>query len=168
MMTEANPRKARPLRRNLPLALLGLTAACATASGPIAPIATMAIDAGRKLLMDTAEENFGSAYNEQFSKMIDLMMLRTVAGQEAGAGLVAGRPVSPEGSGASAPSADASGAETGSASAGYGQASEPSGSYAATSLEPIELEVIVVREVVLDDRPVPVAVEDQTVVQPAR
>jgi len=124
--TARKPGQARPRTASGFLLTIAFVTAC-TAAGPIA---TMAIDAGRRLLLDTAKNNFEGDYTENFSRMLDLMMLRTVA------------PVAPAVASDTPPAA-----------------SEPA------PPEPIELEVTVVREVIIDGRPVPIPVEDGSVLR---
>jgi hypothetical protein len=121
----------RTLRDEVRRAVLFVAALAAACTGP-SSIATLAIDAGRKLLTKTAEKNFGSQYNDNFSRMIDMMMLKTVAGETA----------------AAPPQAEA-------AAAAPAAAPAPEPPPAA-----LELELAVVREVLLEGRPVPVPVED--------
>jgi Domain of unknown function (DUF4384) len=123
------------------LALAALAAACMETG-----VGSIAMDAGRKLLMGTAKKNFGADYNDTFSRMIDILMLRTVAGAP-------GAPGAPGDSGPTGYEPTAY-AEAGAASQGSLAQAPPA------APEPIALELTVVREVVLDGRSVPVPLED--------
>lgn len=116
------------------LALVGTTAACA---GSALALGGIAVEAGRRLLLNTAEKNFDGEYNEQFEKLYEVLLEQrsatALASQNTGQN-------------------DGTSARPGVASFTATPAGVPD--------EPIRLDVTVVREVVIDGRPVPVPVED--------
>jgi len=117
------------------LLVLALAAGCAG----IAPITGAVMDAGRQMLLSTASQNFGDSYSTDFSQLLDVMLLKTVAG-------VTTPPTAQPAPAAAPPAAPA--------------VSPPVENAAPPKEEPIEVTVSVSREVVLDGRPVPVAVQD--------
>jgi len=95
-------------------------------------ITQVALEAGRKMLSSTAEKNFGGEYGSAFDKMLDVLAFNQVAA-------ATGAPTAPEGS--AEPAATA-------------------GPAPAAPQVPLQLDVSVVRHVVVDGRPLAIPVQD--------
>lgn len=115
------------------LPLLGVAAGCAG----LAPLTGAVMDAGRQMLLSTASQNFGDSYTTDFSQLIDVMLLKTVAGVGAQPATQPASQPPPAAAPAASPPLETAAQE-----------------------EAIEISVSVSREVVLDGRPIPVAVQD--------
>jgi hypothetical protein len=100
-------------------------------------IGALAVDAGRKILFDRAEKNFGSEYSSDLGKLIDLITVKTVLEEP-----------TPVEAGAVEPEEPA-------------QAQEQ----LAPELEPIELELVVARHLLSDGRSIPVPLPDGAVLR---
>lgn len=126
------------------LALLLLPfAACSTMDA----IGGAALEAGRNMLVDKAQANYGPAYTSDLGKMLDILMVQNLTGAEPA------QPAEP----AEEPTA-----------AQPDPAPEPAAEPAEEEPPPpppLELELTVVREVVLDGRPTPIPVEDGAVLR---
>jgi len=116
------------------LSALGL-AGCAGAG---AALGGLALEAGRKFLLNTADSNFDPQYNASFEKMLDVLLAQA--------------------GGAPASERSRTSATAGTVTPGIAPA--PQSFRGVEELVPIELEVTVVREVVVDGSPIPVPVED--------
>lgn len=157
--------------RRAPLLALAVTGSLALACSASGVLAEMAVDTGRKLLFDTVETNYGDSYSASLEKLVDGMITLATppvpepettpeppaaVPAEASGSVPASAPPAAT-SESAGPIAPAPGTPAPSTPAPLTPEPEP--------LVPIELEVAVFREVLVDGNPVPAPVEDGDVLR---